>query len=110
MSGGGEERRERKFSSESASENPFRDGGKLSRDAQDIVDAVKTGKLSVISSRELKSDSDEELIGKNSLDRDDTESLVKPIIRKNAVIHNSPKEVDPQPGKVKRDKKCCTIL
>ena len=32
-------------------ENPFREGGKLSRDAEVIIDALKTGKLSVISNQ-----------------------------------------------------------
>ena len=32
-------------------ENPFREGGKLSRDAEVIIDALKTGKLSIISNQ-----------------------------------------------------------
>merc|ERR1712122_328515 len=87
-----ESRRERKFSSESASENPFRDGGKLSRDAQDIVDAVKAGKLATISSKETKDYSEENLSTNGLIEEyNEKESLVKPIIRKNAVIENAPR-------------------
>ena len=78
-------------------ENPFRDGGKLSRDAEDIVIAVKTGKLSVGSRH---GESEDNLSNR----REDTEesntssqepyavptSLVKPCNRKNAVIENVP--------------------
>ena len=37
------------MSTDSAFENPFREGGKLSTEAEVIIDALKTGKLSVIS-------------------------------------------------------------
>jgi len=58
----------RQLSSESGMfENPFREGGKLSRDAEVIIDALKTGKLSVISNQgpdeadRSKEDSEEQL-------------------------------------------------
>jgi hypothetical protein len=62
------------------SENPFRAGGEISKDADDIVDAFKNGKLSVISN----SDGTREDIE----DKDDEkrESLVQPLERKNGVI------------------------
>jgi len=42
----------RQMSSDSGMfENPFREGGKLSRDAEVIIDALKTGKLSIISNQ-----------------------------------------------------------
>ena len=103
------------FSSESTSENPFRDGGKLSRDAQDIVDAVKTGKLSVISHKEVKDDRNDGQICTNVLEEEynENESLVKPIIRKNAVIQSVPKSKNliHKTENVKENKqKCCAIL
>jgi len=96
-------RRERKFSSESSSGNPFRDGGKLSRDAQDIVEAVKTGKLSTISSVNITEETDQDL-GTSQLER---ESLVKPIIRKNAVIETVPRSQELK--KNVKERKCCLI-
>merc|ERR1712223_1955880 len=53
-------------------ENPFREGGKLSRDAEVIIDALKTGKLSVISNQgneevdRGKNEDSEELLGSSN--------------------------------------------
>merc|ERR1712179_191342 len=62
-------------------ENPFREGGEISRDADDIVDAFKKGKLSEISnsSEAAAKDCDDD-------DDDNRESLVQPIERKNGVL------------------------
>jgi len=99
-------RRERKFSSESSSGNPFRDGGKLSRDAQDIVDAVKTGKLSTISNVNTTEENFQDL-GANQVEQ---ESLVKPIIRKNAVIETVPRSKEMKKSEKDNHRKCCLIL
>ena len=42
-------------------ENPFREGGKLSRDAEVIIDALKTGKLSVISNQVREAETSREI-------------------------------------------------
>ena len=94
------------FSSESTSGNPFRDGGKLSRDAQDIVDAVKTGKLSTISNVNTTEENCQEL-GASQVER---ESLVKPIIRKNAVIETVPRSIESKKNVKAKQGKCCLIL
>ena len=114
-------------------ENPFREGGKLSRDAEGMVEAFKQGKLSTVSSGAAsggkkivynykrfhfanlkpifvnivilagrdaadsaagdgeKQEGSECDVGTGSLANSDaaTESLVKPIIRKNGVIETS---------------------
>lgn len=114
-------------------ENPFRDGGKLSRDAEDIVIAIRTGKLSVASNsqdylQETASPNDtKEKDLKNSpiIDKQQTPTksspcspsspLVKPCNRKNAVIKNckTPEaKVVPEKNKSKSEKqslKCCTV-
>ena len=99
-------------------ENPFRDGGKLSQDAEDIVLAVKTGKLSVVSSgpgQEAGSPA-------HSADYQVSPSLVKPCNRKNAVIENIPnpttsttttttkvQNLETSHKPEKKYKKCCTV-
>jgi len=98
--------RERKFSSESSAGNPFRDGGKLSRDAQDIVDAVKTGKLSTISNVNTTEENYQDLCSTNEVER---ESLVKPIIRKNAVIETVPRGKELKKKEKENQQKCCLI-
>lgn len=72
-------------------ENPFREGGKLSRDAEVIIDALKTGKLSVISNQGQddvdrgKDDSDEHL--KNNGDLNGGSGLlVEPRERKKGEV------------------------
>ena len=114
-------------------ENPFRDGGKLSRDAEDIVIAIRTGKLSVASNPEdnlhettNKNENYEEDQKNSSLDHKNetpakisfsstSSPLVKPCNRKNAVIEQSK---TPQTKEVseknllkskKQSQKCCTI-
>ena len=95
-------------------ENPFRDGGKLSQDAEDIVLAVKTGKLSVVSGgpgQEAGSPT-------HSADYQVSPSLVKPCNRKNAVIENIPnpttsttkvQNLETSHKSEKKYKKCCTV-
>ena len=95
-------------------ENPFRDGGKLSQDAEDIVLAVKTGKLSVVSGglgQEAGSTT-------HSADYQVSPSLVKPCNRKNAVIENIPnpttsttkvQNLETSHKSEKKYKKCCTV-
>ena len=104
-------------------ENPFRDGGKLSRDAEDIVLAVKTGKLSVVSNNE-KDDDVEDIIITNREQGDSdnyqvSPSLVKPCNRKNAVIdnvqnRNNSTSINLQKGssidQKKKHTKCCVVL
>ena len=75
-------------------------------DAQDIVDAVKTGKLSTISNILTTEESRQEL-GTNQLEK---ESLVKPIIRKNAVIETAPRSKELTKSKKDNQGKCCLIL
>ena len=80
-------------------ENPFREGGDLSKDAEVIIDALKTGKLSVIGNRSC-------VIGDQSLDERDNDDkednngsgmLVEPRERKNAsASKNVNDEVDVQ--------------
>ena len=96
-------------------ENPFRDGGKLSRDAEDIVIAVKTGKLSVGSRHEENDDSFSSKETSIHEPHSVPSSLVKPCDRKNAVIENipkkEPKEVASQDvvkEKIK-NQKCCVL-
>ena len=109
-------------------ENPFRDGGKLSRDAEDILLAVKTGKLSIVSNNDKHDALDEDniIINKESITGDDkyqvSPSLVKPCNRKNAVIDNMQQRntasasSSVQKGscssinKKKKHRKCCTVL
>ena len=73
-------------------ENPFREGGKLSRDAEDIVLAVKSGKLSVTKQDENSTNStnDEHFKSSQTISNYEVSSeLVKPCNRKNAVIQNN---------------------
>ena len=109
-------------------ENPFRDGGKLSRDAEDILLAVKTGKLSIVSNNDKHDAMDEDnIINKESITGDEkyqvSPSLVKPCNRKNAVIDNMQQQRNTastsssvQKGscssinKKKKHRKCCTVL
>ena len=107
-------------------ENPFRDGGKLSRDAEDIVLAVKTGKLSVVSNNDKDVQDGVENIIANKEDRTSennyqvSPSLVKPCNRKNAVIDNVQKRNSTnsylQKGsqssidQKKKHQKCCIVL
>ena len=84
-------------------ENPFREGGDLSKDAEVIIDALKTGKLSVISNGSG-------IIGDQSLDERDNDGekdnngggmLVEPRERKNAsASKNVNGEVDVHRGLV----------
>ena len=68
-------------------ENPFKAGGKLSREADDIVDAIKTGKLSVNSNSEPLESLDKAEVTLNSeYDDENKESLVKPLFRKNGIM------------------------
>ena len=70
-------------------ENPFRAGGQLSKDADDIIDAIKTGKLSVISNVEQMESQEEFEVTKDrgKVDEDEKrECLVKPLVRKNGVM------------------------
>jgi len=110
-------------------ENPFKDGGKLSRDAEDIIIAIKTGKLSVASNSQ---DTLHETAGKEEDEMNaslynnpqtPTKSspgspislLVKPCNRKNAVIENnktpqtniSSEKNNKKP--FKKNPKCCNI-
>ena len=62
-------------------ENPFRDGGEISKDADDIVDAFKNGKLSEISNP--GGDIKDWDINKDDENR---ESIVQPLERKNGMI------------------------
>jgi len=72
-------------------ENPFREGGKLSRDAEVIIDALKTGKLSVISNQGQddvdrgKDDSDEHLQNNGDLNGG-SGLLVEPRERKKGEV------------------------
>ena len=105
-------------------ENPFRDGGKLSRDAEDIVLAVKTGKLSVVSNNDKDVHDGVENIIANKEDSGNnyqvSPSLVKPCNRKNAVIDNVQKRNSTnsylQKGsqssidQKKKHQKCCVVL
>jgi len=90
-------------------ENPFREGGEISRDADDIVDAFKRGKLSEISNSS-------EAAAKDCDDDDDNrESLVKPIERKNGVLvvdSNKEKKPEKEVPEEKNLKKyyCCSVL
>ena len=114
-------------------ENPFRDGGKLSRDAEDIVIAIRTGKLSVASNSQdhLQEtanpndtlEEDEKNTSINNKQQTPTKSslgspsspLVKPCNRKNAVIENSKtsetKVVTEKnlSNSKKQNQKCCTV-
>lgn len=115
-------------------ENPFRDGGKLSRDAEDIVIAIRTGKLSVANNSQ---DNLQETANKNGTIVEDQKNLsmnnkhatpakssptspssplVKPCNRKNAVIIENRKA--PQAKGIsekniskseKLNQKCCTV-
>ena len=70
-------------------ENPFRAGGQLSKDADDIIDAIKTGKLSVISNVEQMESQEEFEVTKDRGNDDEDEKrewLVKPLVRKNGVM------------------------
>ena len=69
-------------------ENPFRAGGELSKDADDIVDAFKTGKLSVISNgRHMEfEETTSKDIDDNIEDDEKRECLVQPLVRKNGVM------------------------
>lgn len=114
-------------------ENPFRDGGKLSRDAEDIVIAIRTGKLSVASNSQ---DHLQETANPNDTQEEDEKNtsinieqhtptksslgspsspLVKPCNRKNAVIENSKtsetKVVTEKnlSNSKKQNQKCCTV-
>ena len=60
-------------------ENPFRAGGEISKDADDIVDAFKNGKLSLISNSDIEDRIDDK-------DDETREYLVQPLERKNGVI------------------------
>ena len=103
-------------------ENPFRDGGKLSRDAEDIVIAVKSGKLSVTSQKgALSFGYDEKDLAKNGelspeeKNYEVSSSLVKPCNRKNAVIENVPSKSENSstehkiPKENTKSKGCCAI-
>jgi len=59
-------------------ENPFRAGGDLSKDAEIIIDALKTGKLSVISNSSTVCGTEKDgLIGGDELDKSDKSVSVK---------------------------------
>lgn len=115
-------------------ENPFRDGGKLSRDAEDIVIAIRTGKLSVANNsqdhlqetanqretieedqKNLSMDNKQATPAKSS-PSSPSSPLVKPCNRKNAVIIENSKT--PQAKVIsekniskskKQNQKCCTV-
>jgi len=73
-------------------ENPFREGGKLSRDAEVIIDALKTGKLSVISNQgneevdRGKNEDSEELLGSSNDLNGGSGPLVEPRERKKGEV------------------------
>ena len=88
-------------------ENPFRAGGEISKDADDIVDAFKSGKLSLISNSDIEDRIDDK-------DDETRETLVQPLERKNGVI-----AVNTKKGKFgqkvfedEKEKKthCCVVL
>ena len=88
-------------------ENPFRAGGEISKDADDIVDAFKNGKLSLISNSDIEDRIDDK-------DDETRETLVQPLERKNGVI-----AVNTKKGKFgqkvfedEKEKKthCCVVL
>ena len=103
-------------------ENPFRAGGQLSKDADDIIDAIKTGKLSVISNSEQVESQEEVEVSKENYESEDEkkECLVKPIERKNGVIAvqqvtvvNIKQEKAGQEvfeDGMKKKKECCVLL
>merc|ERR1711923_499896 len=62
-------------------DNPFQPGGEISNDAEEIVNAFKTGKLSLVSEN-FDKDKDEQLVEED----ENKESIVLPLVRKNAVI------------------------
>jgi len=71
----------RQMSADSAMfENPFRAGGDLSKDAEMIIDALKTGKLSVISNSSTVCGTEKDgLIGGDQLDKSDNSASVKEL-------------------------------
>ena len=100
-------------------DNPFRAGGELSKDADDIVDAIKTGKLSVLSnsdhldfevnSRDIKDETEDEDEEKRG------EYLVPPLVCKNGVVAVQQVPVVNVKQEVFEDKKgkkndCCVVL
>ena len=78
------------MSSDSAFENPFREGGKLSTEAEVIIDALKTGRLSVMSNTGGGVDNgghDEHDKGANGTKGTNSSGvLVQPRERKNADV------------------------
>ena len=99
-------------------DNPFRAGGELSKDADDIIDAFKCGKLSVISIREaeiLEKDTKKEEIIEN-IAKYEVDSLETPMVRKNEVLEVSVPEIKMKDGQEvfedrKREKAgCCVVL
>ena len=102
-------------------ENPFREGGKLSRDAEDIVLAIKSGKFSVTKQDEsgTKSTNDEHFKSSQTISNYEVSSdLVKPCNRKNAVIQNNvsknvfenhERNSDDNKSTKKNNQECCVL-
>eukprot|EP00092_Neocalanus_flemingeri_P007769 GFUD01008389.1.p1 GENE.GFUD01008389.1~~GFUD01008389.1.p1 ORF type:complete len:126 (+),score=39.58 GFUD01008389.1:1-378(+) len=101
-------------------ENPFRAGGELSKDADEIINAIKTGKLSVISNVEQAESQEGLLLTGDEEEDEKKEYLVKPLVRKNGVleVHHVP-AVTIKEDKAGQDmfenvnektKQCCAVL
>ena len=91
-------------------ENPFREGGEISKDADDIVDAFKKGKLSEISNLSVDASID---VDKDN--DDNRESLVQPLERKNGVLVVDAKKEKKREKDMPEEKKlkkyyCCSVL
>ena len=112
------------MSTDSAFENPFREGGKLSTEAEVIINALKTDKLSVISNNGVSVDNgghnehDKGVNGTNGTSASGV--LVQPRERKNADVDvqrcllvnaktSAVERVDVIPDEKKDKCNCCLI-
>jgi len=84
---------DRQISTDSAMfENPFRAGGELSKDAAQIIDALKTGKLDEVSAEPHETD------GKDAVTDEDMHNLKRPQEVNNKLDTDNEKRSDVNPA------------
>jgi len=94
---------DRQISTDSAMfENPFRAGGELSKDAAQIIDALKTGKLDKVTSDPHETDGKEPVTDENmhNIDRNPNEKNKNEEKRSDEITAPNAKEVEVERGLV----------